>query len=107
MPTVKDAEVAASSYRKALLELMIRETPPEDLVRELTPKQRMIGLKPEDVLPFVKLEERLRDLPPEQAILALPDSVLAGFSKEYLATLPDDVQKTIRKRLRATKTPRR
>ena len=43
----------------------------------------------------------------EQALLALPDSVLAGFSKEYLATLPDDVQKTIRKRLRATKTPRR
>ena len=97
MPTVKDTEVAASSYRKALLQLMIRETPPEDLLREL---------KTEDILPHIKTEERLRDLSPEQAILALPDSVLRGFSKEYLATLPADVQKTIRKRLRAVKTSR-
>lgn len=106
MPTVKDTEVAASSYRKALLQLMIRETPPEDLLRELKTEDILSRLKTEDILPHIKTEERLRDLSPEQAILALPDSVLRGFSKEYLATLPADVQKTIRKRLRAVKTSR-
>lgn len=51
------------------------------------------------ILSFLTPEERLEGLPPEQQILALSDEVLRGFSDEYIRTLPEHVQQTIRKRL--------
>jgi hypothetical protein len=42
---------------------------------------------------------RLAGLDPEQAVLALPDAILRGFSDAYLATLSDATQAQIRARL--------
>ena len=87
----------------------------EERLRDLTAEEVLPLFKPEEVLPLFKLEDRLRgitvedrlrDLRPEEAILALPDAALRGFSDEYLATLPERVRKAIRKRLRAAKTKR-
>jgi hypothetical protein len=51
------------------------------------------------LLSFLTPEERLEGLTPEEQILALSDEVLRGFSDEYIWTLPEHVQQTIRKRL--------
>jgi hypothetical protein len=45
-------------------------------------------------------EKRLAGLSPEQTVLALPPEILRGFSDDFLRTLPADVQKEIKKRLR-------
>jgi hypothetical protein len=45
------------------------------------------------------LTARLAGLTPEQAVLALPDEVLRGFSDAYLATLSEPTQAAIRARL--------
>ena len=52
---------------------------------------RLAGLKP---------EERLVGLPAAQAVLALPLELLRVLPESYLATLPNDVQVTVRARLR-------
>ena len=56
----------------------------------LTPEERLRGLPP---------EERLRDLDDEQAVLALPASVLRHLSEDYLRSLSPAVQQAIRERI--------
>lgn len=53
-------------------------------------EERLAGLAP---------EQRLAGLAAESIILALPDAMLAGLTAEFLATLPEDVQAAVRKRL--------
>ena len=81
---------------------------PEERLEGLTLEQRLAGLTPEERLaalaPATRLagltpEERLEGLTPGEQILALSDDVLRGFSDEYIRTLPEHVQQTIRKRL--------
>ncbi|MFO0610609.1 MAG: hypothetical protein U0324_46030 [Polyangiales bacterium] len=75
----------------------------EEMQREflsrLPVEERLAGLKPEDRLAGLKPEDRLRDLTPAQAVLALPLELLRALPESYLATLPDDVQRTVRERL--------
>jgi len=88
---------------------MVREHTdlPEDAVLspEEVAKNEPMLIKLANAIPLrirlkgVKPEERPADLAPEQAVLALPDAVLRGLSAEYLATLPADVQATVRARL--------
>ena len=60
------------------------------LAQSIPLRIRLKGLKP---------EERLADLPPAQAVLALPDEILRVLPESYLATLPADIQATVRARL--------
>ncbi len=62
----------------------------QEMLDSLPPEQRLAGLAP---------EQRLAGLAPEQQVLALSDVVLRSLPQEYLATLPLDVQETIRHRL--------
>lgn len=64
-------------------------------IAELIPLMKHADL----ILRKFKPEERLADLTPAQAVLALPDEVLRGLSEPYIATLPADVQATVRARL--------
>jgi len=59
-------------------------------LKGVTPEERLAGLQP---------EERLADLPPALAVLALPDEILRVLPESYLATLPPDIQATVRARL--------
>jgi hypothetical protein len=60
------------------------------IANRLTPEERLRGLPP---------EERLRDLDDEQAVLALPASVLRHLSDDYLRSLSPAVQQAIRERI--------
>ena len=71
----------------------------KDLIAKLPAAWRLAGLKPEERLVGLKPEERLADLDPAHAVLALPVEVLRALSPDYLATLPADVQSTVRARL--------
>ncbi len=55
----------------------------------LTPEEKMMGLTP---------EERVAGLAPEHLVLALPTEMLRALSDDYIATLPDDVQREVRAR---------
>jgi len=68
---MKDASLVESTTSKAL----------RDLLAMLPPEVRLAGLKP------------------EETVLALPTEVLRALSPDYLATLPADVQATVRARL--------
>ena len=45
-------------------------------------------------------EKRLAGLDPAHSVLALPPEVLRGLKEEYIRSLPADVQKEVKKRLR-------
>ena len=77
----------------------IASVPPEKLLARLKPEDRLAGLKPEDRLAGLKPEDRLAGLDAAQAVLALPVEVLRALPESFLATLPDDVQATVRARL--------
>ena len=104
---MKDAALVESTASKALLELLasipvefrLQGLKPEEVLPRFKPEERLVGLKPEERLVGLKPEERLVGLSPAQAVLALPDDALRGLSDAYVATLPDDVQRTIRERL--------
>jgi hypothetical protein len=51
------------------------------------------------VLSRYKPEERLRGVPPEHAILALSDTMLAQLPETLLAGLPEEIQAKVRARL--------
>ena len=61
-----------------------------EFLARLVPEETLAGLTP---------EERLAMLSPEQVALAIPIEVLREFPDGYIATLPDDVQRTVRARL--------
>ncbi len=65
---------------------------PEAIARALKPEQRLAGLAP---------EQRLAGLTSSEAVLAMPDVVLAGLTDAFVDTLPDDVRERVRTR-RAT-----
>ena len=72
---------------------------PEQRLAGLAPEQRLAGLAPATIAHALSPEDRLLDLTPAQAVLALPDALLRGLSADFIATLPDDVQRTVRERL--------
>ena len=72
---------------------------PEDVLPRFEPEVRLAGLKPEEIAHALKPEDRLLDLTPAQAVLALPLELLRALPESYIATLPDDVQRTVRSRL--------
>ena len=95
---MKDATLVKDATSKALLDLLAM-LPPEIRLAGLAPDERLAGLRPDERLAGLAPAERLAGLAPAQAVLALPDEVLRGLSEPYLATLPADVQATIRARL--------
>jgi hypothetical protein len=72
---------------------------PEQRLAGLAPEQRLAGLAPATIAHALPPEDRLLDLTPAQAVLALPDALLRGLSADFIATLPDDIQCTVRERL--------
>jgi len=103
--TVKDASLVERSLEDMRREFFGIYTPeeiaaiasPEQLSR-LSPAQ-LAGLAPEQRLAGLAPEQRLAGLPPGHAVLALPDDALCALSADYLATLPDDVQALVRRRI--------
>ena len=69
---------------------------PDKLAEILDPAQRLAGLDPAQRLAGLDPAQRLAGLDPVQTVLALPDEVLRGLSDEYVATLPSDIQATVR-----------
>lgn len=59
------------------------------LLEMATAKQRLMGLT---------ARQRLEGLAPEQILLALPEQVLRGLSREYLSTLPPGLSRRIQRR---------
>jgi hypothetical protein len=93
---MKDAALVSSTTRQALLEI-IAGLPkeffaelPKEFFAELPLDLRLAGLKPEERLVGLSVEDRL---------LSLPDDALRALPVEYLATLPLDAQEKIRVRL--------
>ena len=72
---------------------------PEEKMMGLKPEQRLAGLAPEEKMMGLEPEQRLAGLAPEHVALALPVEVLRALSADYIATLPDDVQREVRARL--------
>ena len=70
---------------------------PEEIVRVLKPEQRLAGLDP---------EQRLAGLTEAEAVLAMPDAVLAGLTDAFVDAPPTDVRDRVRAR-RATNDARR
>ncbi len=77
----------------------------QQMLDSLPPEQRLAGLTPEVRLAGLAPEERLAGLAPEQQVLALSDVVLRGLPKEYLGSLPAEVQEAIRRRIGTKSTP--
>jgi hypothetical protein len=88
-----------------VIQQMLDSLPLEARLAGLTPKERLAGLTPKERLAGLTPEERLADLAPEQQVLALSDVVLRGLPKEFLSTLPTDIQEAIRLRLGTKATP--
>lgn len=85
-----------------IIQQMLDSLPPEQRLAGLAPRDRVAGLAPRDRVAGLAPAERLADLAPEQQVLALSDVVLRALSKEYLASLPADVQEAICRRLGTT-----
>ena len=88
-----------------IIQQMLDSLPPEQRLAGLAPEERLAGLAPEERLAGLAPEQRLAGLAPEQQVLALSDEVLRGLPKEYLSTLPADVQEAIRRRIGTKATP--
>ncbi len=71
---------------------------PMDVVRALKPEQRLAGLGPEQRLAGLGPEQRLAGLTDAEAVLAMPDAVLAGLTEAFVDALPDDVRARVRAR---------
>ena len=95
---MKDENKVVESFDRAWASLLAR----------VPPEQRLAGLAPEQVLRTYAPEQRLAGLTEAQAVLALPDATLRGFSTEYLETLPEETRAAIQKRIgSAAASPRR
>jgi hypothetical protein len=120
---MKDEDKVVESFDAAMVSLLARLPPelrvaglapeqvlgafaPELRVAGLAPELRVAGLAPEQVLGAFAPEQRLAGLTEAQTLLALPDAMLRGLSKEYLATLPAETRAAIQRRLGATGSPR-
>ena len=65
---------------------------------EFKPEERLRGLKPDDLAHALKPEDRLVGLSEVEQVLALPPHLLGALSDEYIASLPANVQATVRAR---------
>lgn len=59
-------------------------------IESLPPEERLAGLPP---------EQRMAGLSPEEVFRGMPTEILRGLSESYLATLPESVRETVRKRI--------
>jgi hypothetical protein len=86
--------------RKALKDLPLER---RLRIASLSLGEHLVGLLLQPKLavldPEQAMQKLLAGLAPEQAILALPDEVLRGFSEDYLATLSEPTRAAIRSRL--------
>ena len=82
-----------------ILQKFVKSLPAEQRLAGMTPEQILAGLAPEQRLAGMTPEQILATLPPEQIVLGLPDAMLRALPQETLATLPEAVQATIRRRL--------
>ena len=70
----------------------------EERLRGLKPEERLRGLKPDDLAHALKPEDHLVGLSEIEQLLALPPHLLGALSDEYIASLPANVQATVRVR---------
>lgn len=61
-------------------------------------EKRLAGLRPEDRLAGLRPEDRLAGLTSTEAVLALPDDILAGLTDAFVDALPADVRDRVRTR---------
>lgn len=83
------------------IQKIARSIPVRKWVAGLTPEQRAEALrefKPDDLVHALKPEDRLVGLSEIEQLLALPPHLLRLLPEDYLATLPGDVQTTVRAR---------
>ena len=92
-------QVGSEEAKMAIEEMEGYDEVMQKLLEMLPPEQRLAGLLPEQRLAGLLPEQRLAGLTTEEAVLALPDAALRGFSAEYLATLSPATQAIIRARL--------
>ncbi len=71
---------------------------PDERLAGLAPEERLAGLAPEELAKVVPVEQRLVGLSEAEQVLALPDHLLRALSEEYIDTLPQAVQATVRAR---------
>lgn len=71
------------------IEERIEGLDPEQLLASLDPRQRVSGLAP---------EQRLAGLSDADAVLAMPDGVLAGLTDAFVDALPAEVRDRVRAR---------
>jgi hypothetical protein len=73
----------------------------EQRLAGIAPAERLAGIAPAERLAGIAPAERLADVSERDLVLALPVEVLRGLSKEYIQTLPEDVQHKIRERIKS------
>ncbi len=86
---LKDADLVAESFEKAM----------DGHLRRMGLARVLCAFTSEEIGANLLPEERLAGLAEEEVVLALPDAVLRGLSKEYVAALPRGTRAAIRKRL--------
>ena len=69
-----------------------------ELAQGLKPEERLRGLTPDDLAHALKPEDRLVGLSEIEQLLALPPHLLRLLPEEYIASLPANVQATVRAR---------
>jgi hypothetical protein len=69
-----------------------------ELAQGLKPEERLRGLTPDDLAHALKPEDRLVGLSEIEQVLALPPHLLRVLPDEYVASLPTNVQATVRAR---------
>jgi hypothetical protein len=74
----------------------------ERLLQSLTPEEILRAAGSARLLESLPPEQRLAGMPPEQVLLALPDSVLRALSEDYIRALPAEIQAAIRRRIGKT-----
>jgi hypothetical protein len=70
----------------------------EERLAGIATAERLAGIATAERLAGVPMDEIARMLPEQQVILALPIDALRGLSREYIQTLPEDLQTKIRER---------
>ena len=97
-PTEDGMDVRQMEEFKAMQQRYLSSLPIEDrlagldadaIAKALSPEQRLAGLDP---------EQRLAGLAEADAVLAMPDAVLAGLTDAFVDALPADIRTRVRAR---------
>jgi len=83
---------------KAMQQRYLSSLSLEDRLDGLEPQQRLAGLDPAEIARALKPEQRLVGLSDADAVLAMPDAVLAGLTEAFVDGLPGDVRDRVRAR---------